>query len=247
MINALRIWAGLARSAIVYYARPWRLRKLTLFYAQFLAPGDLAFDVGAHLGNRSIAMARNGAKVVALEPQTAFFRAFGAFRPASVTLLPIAAGPTAATAELAVSSLHPTVSSLATGFSETVGNTAGFEHVRWDRTQTVEVTTLDRLIAEYGTPRFLKIDVEGFESDVLAGLSQPIQTVSFEYLPAMLNVAMSCIDKLISLGAYEFNIVGGEEQQLSLNEWQDASTIRQTLGNRAKDGRSGDIYARLAA
>ena len=247
MIGVLRTWAGVGRSAIVYYARPWKLRQLTRFYAQFLNEGDLAFDVGAHLGNRSIAMVRNGAKVVALEPQDAFFRAFNLFRPASVTLLPLAAGPEITTAQLAVSSLHPTVSSLAAGFSETVGKTAGFEHVRWDRTQQVQVTTLDRLIAEHGLPRLLKIDVEGFEADVLAGLSQPINTVAFEYLPATLDTAMECIERLASLGSYEFNIVQGEQQQLSLQEWQDAATMRETLAAMAKTGRSGDVYARINA
>jgi FkbM family methyltransferase len=243
----LRTWAGLARSAVVYYARPWKLRQLTEFYRQFLSPGDLAFDIGAHLGNRSIAMTRAGARVVALEPQEAFFRAFNRFRPASVTLLPFAAGPEETTAKLAISSLHPTVSSLATGFSETVGKSEGFEHVRWDRTQDVQVTTLDRLIAKHGLPKLLKIDVEGFEADVLAGLSQPIEIVAFEYLPATLDTAFACIDRLTALGTCEFNLVKGERQRLLFDNWLNADTMRETLRNEARDGRSGDVYARSLA
>lgn len=246
-MSGLRTWAGLARSAAMYYARPWKLRQLVEFYGQFLAEGDLAFDVGAHLGNRSVAMARNGAKVVALEPQEAFFRAFNRFRPASVTLLPLAAGPEVTVAELAVSSLHPTVSSLATGFAERVGQTPGFEHVRWDRTQKVEVTTLDRLIAEYGVPKLIKIDVEGFEADVLAGLSQPVGIVAFEYLPAALDPAMACIDRLCALGDYAFNLVKGEKQAFLCADWLDADAMRERLAAEARDGRSGDVYARRRA
>ena len=45
--------------------------------------------------------------------------------------------------------------------------------VRWD-SSIVPATTLDELIAAYGIPAFVKIDVEGMEHEVLAGLSQPV-------------------------------------------------------------------------
>ncbi len=244
---SVRVWAGVLRSAAMYYARPWKLRQLVEFYGQFLGEGDLAFDVGAHLGNRSVAMVRAGARVVALEPQEAFFKAFDRFRPEAVTLLPFAAGPEVAVAELAVSSLHPTVSSLATGFAERVGQTPGFEHVRWDRRQKVEVTTLDRLIAEYGVPKLVKIDVEGFEADVLAGLSQAVEIVAFEYLPADLDPAMGCIERLCALGDYEFNLVKGERQAFLCKDWLGPEAMRERLAEEARDGKSGDVYARRCA
>ncbi|MEZ4584405.1 MAG: FkbM family methyltransferase [Caldilineaceae bacterium] len=39
----------------------------------------------------------------------------------------------------------------------------GFAGVTWDTAIPVTVTTLDRLIAQYGVPAFCKIDVEGYE------------------------------------------------------------------------------------
>ena len=107
---------GLARSLVIYRARPWRIAALARFYRGIVAPGDLAFDVGAHAGNRTRALLGAGARVVALEPQWLFHAFLRRDLPASVTLLPLAAGRAPGRATLAVSRLHPTVSSLAEGF-----------------------------------------------------------------------------------------------------------------------------------
>ena len=46
-------------------------------YGQFVRPGDLVFDVGAHVGDRIAAFRRLGARVVAVEPQPALVRTLG--------------------------------------------------------------------------------------------------------------------------------------------------------------------------
>ena len=50
-----RSWAerwGIWRSLLLYYGVPFRQRRMRRLYAQFIKPGDLCFDVGAHVGNR---------------------------------------------------------------------------------------------------------------------------------------------------------------------------------------------------
>ena len=175
---------GLARSLVIYRARPWSIARLARFYRGIVGPGDLAFDIGAHVGNRTRALVRAGARVVALEPQRLFHAFLSRDLPAAVTLLPLAAGRAPGRATLAVSRLHPTVSSLAEGFPARMRRAPGFEGVDWDAAETVEVTTLDRLIADHGLPRFVKIDVEGAEAEVLAGLSHAVAWIAFESLPA---------------------------------------------------------------
>jgi FkbM family methyltransferase len=244
MTDILR-WAGLARSLVIYRARPWAIPRLARFYRGIVRPGDLAFDIGAHAGNRTRALVRAGARVVALEPQRLFHAFLARDLPAGVRLLPLAAGAAPGRARLAVSRLHPTVSSLAPGFAGRMRDAPGFRAVRWDADETVEVTTLDALIAAHGLPRFVKIDVEGFEAEVLAGLGRPVPWVAFEYLPGELATARACIDRLAALGDYEFNLVPGERRAFAFDAWLDAAAIGPTLEARARDGRAGDVYARL--
>ena len=238
---------GLARSLVIYRARPWKIAALARFYRGFIRPGDLAFDVGAHVGNRTRALLRAGARVVALEPQRLFHAFLRRDLPASVTLLPLAAGRAPGRATLAVSRLHPTVSSLAAGFAAEMRAAPGFERVAWDAVETVAVTTLDRLIAEHGVPRFVKIDVEGAEAEVVAGLSRPIDWIAFESLPASPQPTEACLDRLAELGRYRFNLVVGERAAFALDRWLDRSAIAAALAARPADGRPADVYARLDA
>lgn len=244
-MKSLAAGAGLARSLVIYYGRPWCAARLARFYADLVAKDELAFDIGAHVGNRSRALARIGARVVTLEPQPLFSDFLARTLPASVVLRREAVASTPGRMTLRVSSRHPTVSTLSPAFIDAVAATRGFERVRWDGAVDVPVTTLDLLIAEHGLPRFAKIDVEGMEADILAGLSVPIPVVAVEYVPAALAVALASIDLLSALGDYRFNRVVGEEQRFA-GEWTTAAAMRETLARLAPDARSGDIYAVLA-
>ena len=62
---------GLARSLVVYYGQPWRRSALRRFYGSIVKPGDLVFDIGAHVGSRSSTLLSLGTNVVAVEPQPA--------------------------------------------------------------------------------------------------------------------------------------------------------------------------------
>jgi FkbM family methyltransferase len=154
-------------------------------YGIFLGPGDLAFDVGAHVGSRERAWRRLDARVVAIEPQPDCLRILRLFfgRDSRVTILPVAVGAKPGRARMALSSATPTVSSMSPDWVGSVTSDRSFARVRWDRSVDVEVTTLDELVARYGEPTFCKIDVEGFELEVLEGLSRPLRALSFEYLP----------------------------------------------------------------
>lgn len=232
----------------MYYARPWRQVGLRRFYAQWLGPGDLAFDIGAHVGNRTRALRAAGATVVAVEPQALFHRMLTVTLPRSgVTLRRIAVGPASGELTLRVSRRHPTVSSGAPGWPEQVAKDAGFSHVRWDGAERVPMLTLDDLIAAHGPPAFVKIDVEGMEAAILSGLSTAVPLIAFEYIPAALDVADACLDRLARLGRYEINAIDGEATRFAWPNWHTPERAKTALRALAETGRSGDLYARLAA
>jgi len=237
--------AGLTRSLVLYHGIPFRARRLARLYAPFLAPGALAFDVGAHAGNRVRAFRRLGARVVAIEPQPDFARLLRALyrRDPQVVILEAAVGATPGEAQLLVSERTPTVTTLSADWARRVGSDPSFRGVSWSPGARVPVTTLDALVAAHGRPDFIKLDVEGSEGEVLAGLSTPVAALSFEYLAAARELALACVDRLAALGRYQYNWSAGERQRLASPRWLEADAIRAMLRGLAAG--SGDVYARL--
>jgi FkbM family methyltransferase len=245
-LASLRRSAGLLRSILIYYGVPWRNRALMHFYAQFVRPGDLCFDIGAHVGNRLRALSRLGARVVALEPQPQCMRLLRRWygNHANIELVEQAVGAVPGTRSLFVSERTPTVTTLSQEWIGAVGATPGFIGVRWDHDIPVRVTTLDELVAHYGEPAFCKIDVEGAELDVLRGLSRPLKALSFEYIPAATEVAVACVDRLGEIGQYEYNWSPGELPRLRSSVWLGPARMADTLRRMPLRERSGDVYAR---
>lgn len=239
---------GLARSVLQYRLRPGRRRRLAAFYRPWIGANSLCFDIGAHLGDRVDAWRRLGARVVAVEPQPLFrdvlMRRYR--NDPRVCIEPVALAEQPGRTTLWVSRRTPTVSTINPLWREAMAGSPRFRGVAWDMRCEVEVLTLDGLIARHGVPTFCKLDVEGAEAQVLAGLSCPLPALSFEYSPAALAGGIACIERLSALGAYRFRRSVGESLRWS-GTWMTAGQMRADLDALAPDAPAGDLYAERIA
>jgi FkbM family methyltransferase len=248
MFDALRSLRAVLRSVRIYYGDAQRMRDMKALYSAFVKPRDLVFDVGAHVGDRVRAFRHLGARVIAVEPQPALARTlrllYGPDR--MVTIEQAAVGREAGTIELNINLDNPTVSTASSDFIASAKGASGWDGQRWTKRIIVPVTTLDELIAKHGAPSFIKIDVEGFEAEALAGLSRAPPALSFEFTLIQRDVARASIARCIDLGYARFNAALGESQKFEHADWIDANAMTRWLDALPMQANSGDIYARLA-
>jgi FkbM family methyltransferase len=236
-----------AKNALTRAARAperWRRRRrMVAHYREFVRPGSLCFDVGANVGGHTDVFLRLGARrVVAIEPQPRCVAALEQrFPEGRVVVEPVGVGPPGAKrAELAVADWS-TISSMSEAWRERVSESGLFPAEHWRERRVVPLTTLDELIERHGVPDFCKIDVEGFEQEVLSGLSGPLPALSFEITLAFGEAAVGCVERLAALGFERFDVSWGESMTLA-GDWTDAPGVLERLLS-ASGGRVGDVYA----
>ena len=245
VLEALRTARGVARSLLIYYGNRRHGPAMDRLYAQFVKPGDLVFDAGAHVGDRVAAFRRLKARVVAIEPQPALVRTLRLLygRDDGVAIEAVALGERDGTVELKLNIDNPTVSTASDDFVAAAHGAPGWDDQAWSKRISVPMTTLDALIDRHGTPSFIKIDVEGFEAQALAGLTRPVAALSFEFTIIQRAVAHAALDHCVALGYSGFDAALGESQTLVHGAWQPADAIRRWLDGLPGAANSGDIYA----
>ena len=217
------------------------------FYRNFIQPGDIVFDVGANVGNRTKIFFKLGAIVIAIEPQeecTKFLNKIYS-KNNKVIIIAKALGKTNETKEMLISDAT-TISSLSEEWVRAVQQSGRFAGNEWTKTQFVQTTTLDSLIAEYGSPAFIKIDVEGFEYQVVQGLSRPVNMLSVEFTPEYIDSTFHCIEYLSELGKIGLNLSIGESMEMEFAKWIAPKMMINTLEKvRNNYNLYGDVYIKF--
>jgi len=247
MTHAMKppIASGIARSLRIYHRDAARNRRMDALNARFAGPGSLVFDIGAHVGDRIASFRRLGARVVAAEPQPAAMRALRLMfaKDPEIALEQAALGPGRGKVRLFLNTRNPTVSTVSPGFIAAAQGAPGWEGQQWDHAIDVPMLTLDDLIVRHGRPDFIKIDVEGHEAQVLAGLSQPVPALSFEFTTIQRDIALDALAGVVRLGNYGFNLSIGEDHHLRWPQWVPAEQIAAFLREAPAEVNAGDVYA----
>jgi FkbM family methyltransferase len=219
------------------------------FYASLLKPGARCFDVGANIGDRVASFRRLGYDVIAVEPQRKCQELLAArfAHDTRVTLIHAALGEKPGHGRLMVSNAD-VLSTMSTDFIEATTRSGRFANYAWNQVEEVPMLTVDQLIERHGAPDFIKIDVEGFEAQVVRGLSRPVPLIAIEWTPELTGNALACVDHLQQLGSLTFNLSWGESMRLSQSEWIPRSSLEEFLAVfRHETYLFGDIYIRMSA
>ena len=223
-----------------------RIRGQVALYSNFVPAGTIVFDVGANIGNRVDAFLRCGARVICLEPQPEcvahLIRVYG--RDNRVTILQCAAGET--DCEMPMRRARPldTMASMSNDFIFNTDATGRFGKHQYAERFMVKVIKVESLIEKFGRPSFIKIDVEGFEEHVLAGISTRPSALSFEWTPEMFEHAERCMRICETLGLNYFHISFGESMKFCHPRTISRPEMSDLLLAHATDNTLfGDIYA----
>ena len=205
-------------------------------------PGDLIFDIGANIGDKTDTFLRIGAQVVAVDPdehsQAILRQKFLRYRmrPQPVMIVGKAVGAKVAAETMLVcapGSVFNTLSKKGASIvSEATNRPEQSLHtIEYKDMKIVETTTLDHLIEAYGLPFFIKIDVVGFELEVLQGLHRSVPFLSFEIgLPESRQELLQCVDLLGGLSSNgQFNYTWDRRNGLVLDRWLDVRSFHRIL------------------
>lgn len=228
--------------------RPWTShdQEMLEFYSGLLSRDEVCFDVGANFGNRVRIFLKLHARVIAVEPQSECVKVIKVVygRRRGLIVVQKALGEAEGEAQMMISS-SPNLSSLSAGWIEAVRKSGRFSSYTWDTKQVVAVTTLDRLIQTYGVPAFIKIDVEGFEYQVVKGLTRPVRMLSLEFTPEFMESTFRCIDHLRTLGEVRLNYSVRETMRFSLDEWVTHQEMSNILSGFHDNELYGDVYVKF--
>ena len=230
-------WAVIDRSVVD------RVRVEVDFYRNLLQgfrQGDLIFDVGANHGHKTAVFLRLGASVLAVEPDEAckavLEEMFLRYRltPKPVVIVDKAVSDTTTTQTLWIEEPGSAKNTLNRKWVDTLrSDDKRFgQRLSFSRHRDVVTTTLDALVKAYGTPLFIKIDVEGHEPLVLEGLKKPVPYLSFEVnLPEFRQEGVRCVELLERLAPHgQFNYLVDCRNGMAQKEWVGPREFSRVLG-----------------
>jgi FkbM family methyltransferase len=224
---------------INYISKFYHRIKSQRFYKNLIKKNDLCFDIGANMGSKSKLYLTTGATVIAFEPQSACLPYLSRIKNPNFHFYPFAVG-SENKESLLYTSNYSEVATLSTDFIAAYES----EKVYWTNEEKVKVKSIDVLISAYGLPDYCKIDVEGYELEILSHLSYPIPIIEFEFTEKFISDTYKIID-LLSIHPYSFNYTLNEQSEFRLFQWVPAEEIKSIINALPKQKLHGNLFCKL--
>ena len=204
--------------------------------------GDLYFDIGAHLGEKSKSFIEKKIRTIMVEPLPVCVKALKKLysKNSIVKIIPKGLGSKNTKKILSINKQMPTTSTFAKHWKS-----GRFSNLRWSGKTQIQITTLDNLIKKFGNPQYIKIDVEGYALNVLKGLSKKSGVISFEITSEFFSDAIKCLNYLKKLSYNSFSFSIGEQKKFFC-DWSDHKTIVNLIKKEIKKDKLfwADIYCK---
>jgi FkbM family methyltransferase len=250
IVNPHRFNDSLCYSAYcrLRYPNHWNALQAEMKFVKSLLAdvgNDLVFDIGANAGHKALQFDRVAKKVICLEPDPTAVEALQArfaSRP-SIIILAEGVGDTVGSLELIRLEKGSAYNTFSNKWAEYRSQKSAQE--KSGTVVVVPITTLDKLIEVHGVPNYIKIDVEGFEIQVLRGLSHAVPLVSFECnLPIFEQESIDCLGELERLHENScYNWIADDGHSFASQQWVSAGEMERVI----KANQTGymEIYCRL--
>jgi len=245
MIREIIIYLGISKPAnflwdIIYphtSLHKKRIKALQVLLKDLVRPGDLVFDVGANTGRyTNLFLSMQVEKVIAIEPNA---RLAMKIQHPQVQTLNVAVDSFSQFAKYYISDVH----GLST-LSQSYKSLSRYKKITWNNPVTIFTTTLDDIANEYGIPDFIKIDVEGYEKEVLTGMNFAPRALSFEFVSEHIQDTIQCILKLDSLDKYQYTYTIGLEPDMKFEMfWSTSKKLLEHISYISKPA-WGDVWVR---
>ncbi|NMC07739.1 MAG: FkbM family methyltransferase [Candidatus Lokiarchaeota archaeon] len=221
-----------------------RRKNMIALYKGFgVVAGDLVFDIGAYRGLITDVLLSIGAKVVAVEPNPEMFASLQKKFQGNpdVVLLNMGVGKEECELEFHVNEKVPQSCT----FSEEFITDSRYSLRKWEKTVKVPVTTLDALIDKHGTPKYIKIDVEGYEWNVIQGLTRKVPCLTYEFHREFMADTKKCAAHLAGLGKVSFNYNLELNYKSTSPDWLTLDALFADLESREEENLKGDIIVKM--
>lgn len=167
---------------------------------------NLAFDVGGNVGEVSDTLKKKFDKVILFEPNPELHDdLIEKYKNTNVIVDNRGVSELVGTKSLMVSSYHQ----ISTLSDEWMTESRFSNDYSWEKKVEIQTIDLNTAILEYGVPKFIKIDVEGYEFDILNSFNVLLENtiICFEFVEEFKQKIFKTMNHIFELGYKQYSII----------------------------------------